>query len=927
MPFNIDSYPEPRIIDVDGDDYEEFRYTGAPVDSFFHSAGWLLDHAGRFAGNAATLRRLTATAIAQIYEAGAAPMAEVLIRSLGFSSVETYVTAIANGTQAGDLLCLIALEFHFNVHFDLYERNGPSTRVITHLSPIDCRTRLILQLTGGAFSPIEMHELPALEALEYCLTCGIGHPPEGESICDNCVRRPKFCTSCGIAFVESETTVCSFCTKRLSTALVRQSRSIGPTDFETVVSTCRANRETGPVEPVVAVVEEPPRFVLYLSNAPFDDFRSGDGTYMNKIVNWVRARNTVVMNGLTYKVAAFRLCDATIAKNTPLEEQGVPLAEIPYIKGWPTSQTETEAMTMAAWEKFYGPARELFLKMLIEARANDKNPKSVHIFHAQVRYPDSGALFNAQFFKALKKAGFRVVVTCHEMEFNLLTPKNMQKTIVQMNEFVAEAERTIFLNEYDLLLGAGLIETSSLSAYVREHYSEELADKVDLELGNLLAVETINPKGIAEDSVDIPPIVKQTFFHVPGIATVGGAPFTAEEVLRRPKNVLVFGLIKQKEAMDAAADVANELFKRRIEAKVFVVGKVFKDYQHTAIARLVRKMCFMSEKEERAVCAMFDDFGRQARRDADFYELLDREIRRQVGMYAFKRLVVEARRASDVARTGVLEVVPLCRAALQYLVTDPALAVQAELGKIETAFGELGAATHPAEAILGSAADVNPLVGILHRIENAVNALGKLLPPPVNKKPVKKPMSTSSENAIVAEIVPGQQERDAAGAAVERFKFKMTCRKTLAALVANYVPNKPLPIEIVFDAPPELFQKIAGVCQYAFKVDLKSMADNASSILSLMANGCITFTESRFDTPDEFRVDKTGGKLSPVIMPPNHKGTCSGKFVADEIARRELDPSLNRATLKNMLTLLKKRYGIDAVAGKHMQVYKTLFPE
>jgi hypothetical protein len=914
VPFEIESYPEARIVQIDGEDWEKFRYTGLPGDSFFHSAGFLLEHSGSFSGNAATLRRLTATAIGQIYEAGAAPMADALILSLGFTSVDEYITAIAAGKQPGDLLCLIALEFHFNVYFELYEDNAPSLRLITHLSSPDCRTHLFLRFSAGAFSPLEMYELPALEALEYCLSCGAAYPPEGESICDNCVKRPKFCTSCGIAFVESKTAVCSFCTKRLSTALIEQSRSIGPADFETVVTACQASRRTAAVTPVATI--EPPNFVLYLSNAPFDDFRSGDGTYMNKLVNWVSDQSTVVMSGLTYKIAAFRLCDAAIAKKTPVEERGVPLIEIPYIQGWPTSQQELEAMTMFKWQEFYQPARLKFLSKLIELRKADKNPKSIHIFHAQVRYPDSGALFNAEFFKELKENGFKVVVTCHEMEFNLLTAKNMQKTIVQMNQFVAEAQRTIFLNEYDLLLGAGLVDTSSLTAYVLNHCAEQLAERVKHELTNMLAVatDTINPKGIAEDIVDIPPMVKQTFFHIPGIATVGGLPFTADQILARPQNVLVFGLIKQKEAMDAAADVALALFNRRIDSKVFVVGKVFKDYQHTAIARLVRKMCFMTEREERALCATFDDIGRTTRDDQEFYEALNREIQRQLSLYPFKRLLIEARRSS-VAGAEVQDVLRCCKACLQYLPVEDSSIVNAELEKIGNAAAQLDERTPRADAILAHAAEVKPLIEVLTQIAAAVDILTTKLP-----APKKKAKQTSS----ASEPLPGQAERDAAGAAVERFKYKMTCSKTLAKLVGEYVPDKPLPIEIVFDAPPDLFQKIASRCKYAFKVDLKSMADNASSILSLMANGCITFTESRFDTPDEFRVDKTGGKLSPVILPPNPLGSCSGEFVATEIARRDADPSLNLATLKNMLTLLKKRYGIDAVAGKHMQVYKTL---
>ena len=919
MPFDIGPSLDGRIEVIDEDPYEILSYTGRDdgTASFFHAVGYLLAEYGLFQGDAPTLRRLTATAIFTLSSGPARELISDEVYRRHFLEVQPYIDALAADELPGDRVCVWAIEHHFGIRIEL--------RLITpqallplwseHCCPRDCDTMYIAFRGDRLFMPMNHPELPALIRDNYCLTCGVGVPNPLESICDDCVRRPRFCVSCGLVYVEKGS-VCGHCTAKL-TASLREDASGPRREILSTITPCGLSVEREqPIPRRRPETEIRPKFVIYLSNAPFDDFRSGDGTYINALVNWLNALGTLDHGGLTYDVSGMRLCDEGLAAKIPDEEQAVKRLEIPYIKGWPTLKSETEKMTMADWQRLYEPARQLLFKALVTERDKDVHPKSVHIFHVQVRYPDSGALFNQEFLDALAKCGFHVVVTCHEMKFNLLNTENMQRNVVQMNDFVACAERTIFLNEHDLMCGVKLVNAGSLARYYlnrkatqrQMNGTQQSRAKVATMREELEAVtaSSVHPSGRSVDAIKVPSRCQGSFFHIPGIATVKGVAFNAETILARPPNVLVFGLIKQVDAMEQTAAVAQAIQSNPAmgKARVFVVGKVFKDFKHNAIATLVGKMCGLSGTGTTKLCKDLDALGEKIDNDRDFYAAMNDEIHR--------------------LRTK-------CDGAWRAFVNEECAFIENLLKTLDEV------ATCDVEVLWE-----HDIHGLILSAQNEFDAMvNALVREPYGRGPLvlKKFCETLQAQLItMSKIIdpidkPCYQQQALVNTA-NLFQVKLTSlrsaiastKKSVSALLMREKrwPAAPLPITIVFDAPPDKFQRIASKCKYAFKVDQKSMADNASSIISLMSNGCITFTESRFDTPDEFFKDN-GGALSPVIMPAQKYGTCEGAFVVHEILRREAESGAksNRRTLKNMQTLLVKRYGIEAVAAKHLIVYKT----
>lgn len=927
MAFDIGTSLDGKIELIDDDPYEILRYTGddGGTASFFHAVGYLLAEYGLFQGDASTLRRLTATAIFTLACGPARALIRDEINRHRSLDVRSYIDALAAGQLPGDRVCTWAIEHHFRIRIELRPLTPQSllSPQNDHFCPDDCDTMYLALRDDGLFMPMNHPELPPLIGDNYCLTCGVGVPNPLESICDDCVHRPRFCVSCRLVYVE-EGSVCGHCIAML-TASLREDVASPRREIQSTTIACRLSMERQ--EAISERIPDTgirPKFVVYLSNAPFDDFRSGDGTYINALVNWLNSVGTLDHGGLNYDVSGMRLCDSGLAAKIPHEEQAVKRLDIAYIKDWPTLKTATEKMRMVDWqERWYEPARKLFFEKLVDARRDDQHPKSVHIFHVQVRYPDSGALFNREFLGALAKQGFRIVVTCHEMKFNLLNVENMQRNVVQMNDFIACAERTIFLNEHDLMCSVKLVKYGTLATYYKNRKStkrelngpEKMRDKAATTLQELeLAVEaksSVHPSGHRVNTIEVPLRSKESFIHIPGIATVKGTAFNAEKILARPRNVLVFGLIKQTDAMEQTAAVARAIQNNPEmgNARVFVVGKVFKDFKHNAIATLVGNMCGLSGSETAKLCTKLDLLGDKKNNDRDFYTAMESEIHEL-------RDGCE-KKWTEFVKTQSIFIEDFLKALGRVINCDIKLleeydfhdSIQSAQKEFDTIFKALDPAPYERGGIVlkefcktlqvqfpKMLEVINPIDKTCHQQRDLVNT-GK--------------ESLSEFQTQLSSLT----------------KTIAATKKDITRLLGNEKawPAAPLPVTIKFDASPEEFQDIAAQCKYAFKVDQKSMADNASSIISLMSNGCITFTESRYDTPNEFYKDNNGA-LSPVIMPPQKYGACDGTFVVEQILHREAEneQNSNRRTLRNMQTLLVKRYGLDAVAAKHLIVYKTL---
>lgn len=138
-----------------------------------------------------------------------------------------------------------------------------------------------------------------------------------------------------------------------------------------------------------------------------------------------------------------------------------------------------------------------------------------------------------------------------------------------------------------------------------------------------------------------------------------------------------------------------------------------------------------------------------------------------------------------------------------------------------------------------------------------------------------------------------------------------------------------LPIDFHLDINEKEFTELATQCKYAYKPDNKGFANNASSIINLLACGCITFAKWGIVTGSDFL---KGGKFeNALILTPEQIALPffepSPDFVLAEIERREKEEnqSSNRKTMSDSKKAMEEVFHPEVI-GKHMlSVYQEVF--
>lgn len=151
--------------------------------------------------------------------------------------------------------------------------------------------------------------------------------------------------------------------------------------------------------------------------------------------------------------------------------------------------------------------------------------------------------------------------------------------------------------------------------------------------------------------------------------------------------------------------------------------------------------------------------------------------------------------------------------------------------------------------------------------------------------------------------------------------------------------NLPLPVFFKLNLDEPALVETFKQCKYVYKPDDKGMADNASAMISPMANGCILFTSWGAVTPAEFKAGPSS--LAPVEAPERFKLDFASRYakaivlsgaerapmtpesVIESINAREADGNAsNRATLESLKHLTEHRYLPIMVAARHVIYYR-----
>lgn len=408
-------------------------------------------------------------------------------------------------------------------------------------------------------------------------------------------------------------------------------------------------------------------------------------------------------------------------------------------------------------------------------------------------------------------------------------------------------------------------------------------------------------------------VAGSAFIPIP--ITVAFESIDVEAVLARPNRVMMFGLLRPSKGFDQAAKLGVGLRSQYLanfdeahspdqqQWAVWVVGKLtgaFTDFE--GLVRSVFKDAIYS--------AVFPKAGWMKELDQILHDDDD----------AFNDHVIEKLRQCDALRAQYY----------QRYRADPPRSPEA---------------IQRARAALGKKPALSKVNGLLMRVESTnaiVHAMADALGPTfAGLSELQRAGFDVNADEHVGKLEYAHRERAA--------EFRDMVREQLAAdlwkaqidvLQVELLEWEKMPLPVFFKlnlTEPALIESFKQ-CKYVYKPDDKGMADNASAMISPMANGCILFTSWGVVTPAEFTAEASAsasgatperykldfaGRYAKSIVLSKKKTPMTPENVIAAILKRESDGNLtNRETLENLKHLTEHRYLPIMVAARHVIYYR-----
>lgn len=627
----------------------------------------------------------------------------------------------------------------------------------------------------------------------------------------------------------------------------------------------------------------PKRLKVYFSSAVHEEYRGGDADFMKAMIDGLHALG----------VDAVRLANANLPVGAEQETQRVAgkLITLDYYRDVSSAERVYEKKNLPIQ---IAAALDCMLEFMEEEQR--KYPDIIPILHIQSRLPGSGSAFmNAATIDRFKKINVKVFITVHEWQFNIDEMEARASDVLgPTKEICKAADGAIFVNDKD-------------------QQASEVDDAAFIPI----------PITVAFENIDI------------------------DAVLRRPKRILMFGMLRPGKGFEQSVELGSRLLNKYLENyddrhraneqewSVWVVGKLLADYEKFQdivirvykeeiykavfpgdIKNWMKKLCEESEGDDTA-------FNR-----AVSAKLVLCDEARQRKYEAYRRLVGSASATnSNKDNSG-------------------------ESSSSSSESHSIGSAPRPLSEIEG---DQEKITGLLKKKKS--EALLSFLKHKDNLDKVKL-VATQFENTWSSMSIADLMVYDCASKVIAAFtrlpepppdNMDMYCqyiqesaykhtRKRLAEEKNAWI-SMPLPVFFQLDLDELALVETFKQCKYVYKPDKKGMADNASAMISPMANGCILFTNRggvtpaefvtapltsapRVQTPERYKLDFAGRYADAIILSPPGKELTSDQVI-NVIDEREADGGVkNRKTLENLKHLTEHRYLPIMIAARNLIYYR-----
>lgn len=636
----------------------------------------------------------------------------------------------------------------------------------------------------------------------------------------------------------------------------------------------------------------PKRVKVYFTSALAEEFRGGDADFMKSLIDGMHLIG----------VEALRIANSMLVLGDEQRQQ-MREGKLVVLNYYAELGVEERKIIKANFAK----QQAAFLKVLRDYLREDreKHPDIVQILSIQSRLPGSGSAFQKpDDIGPIEGDGVKVFVTVHEWLYNSLYLTGRADEVNPKTKSICQAATgSIFANDLD-------------------HQDAGVAHSAFIPI----------PITIAFQTIDI------------------------EAVLKRPVRILMFGLLRESKGFEKAPEVGSlvqdpyfehyDPEKKPIDQKwnVWVVGKIVQGYAN--FEQLVENVYGSTITKSGSVGLAKGWFKKLADAnplDDDVFnakvaEVLEKCETLRTARYKDYRKYLENKKAVDALLEkldNVRKEVQRIHDAASKTMTDLAFSKPSGKGQInpKVAKVDLSAASGLGDRLLkdvGEAAKEKAapeVVADWERFADLESKSGAWLESYRLQQPKLAPPETNEE-AYAKQALKIKVYKDVL-AALDAESKKLSAPFT----------DLPKPVFFKINLSEEALVKTYQECKYVFKPDEKGMADNASAMISPMANGCILFTKWGGITPDEFldkaesrerekgseryKLDFSGRFRKAIVLSEGKDVEIAPKDVVKAIVQRERPgDKQNRETLACLKVLTEHRYLPIMIAARYVLYMK-----
>ena len=285
-----------------------------------------------------------------------------------------------------------------------------------------------------------------------------------------------------------------------------------------------------------------PKVIIYFITAPHEEADRGDTDYVQSVITGINE----VVNG------KFKLRYITGKSRLPSNDQEL------YNLQALDAEGKNTLLNPKVYNDFANPLRQKAIANIEEYIKQTDQKAEFKILHLQLRAPETGCMIHPQDLERFKYESTvsKIAITCHEWMYYVTSAESTEREgerkdrILDLRtqlSYFQQADWVMFLNEKDKNHAVQVVNSRKL-------LEEEIDWQGTTDFSSICSVSNVVPTLPTKLELDM---------------------LKTENLLRRPPNILIFGLIRSGKGFEEGIELAK-LIKNHPElkdSKVYIAGK------------------------------------------------------------------------------------------------------------------------------------------------------------------------------------------------------------------------------------------------------------------------------------------------------------------------------------------------------------------